>query len=259
MNELLAALILAVVQGITEWLPVSSSGHLVLTEHLLSYDGGLLFEVALHLGTLMAVFVYFGKDIVDITREVLSLRFHTEQGREGVLIALASVPVAIVGFVFLPFFEQVFANLTVTALGFAITGALLLITSLEREEGRKRLPTVLGAVLIGLAQMVAIMPGISRAGATLSAGVLYGMNVKSAARFSFLMAVPAVLGANLVVIGNQHLPPEMIWAILLSFAVGLAVIHFMFRVVLTSRKNLQWFGFYALVLAAVLGAYEVVA
>src|SRR3989338_7685772 len=137
MSGLIQALILAVVQGITEWLPISSSGHLVIFEKILGYEGGLLFQVALHFGTLMAVFVYFGKDIVEIIRDVLSLRFKTENGRLGLLLIVGSIPVAIIGLLFFEFFERIFENFLIIAFGFGITALVLFIASIDLKQDRK--------------------------------------------------------------------------------------------------------------------------
>lgn len=249
MEDIISALIMAVVQGITEWLPVSSSGHLVLAQKILNYNASLLFDVALHFGTLMAVFVYFGKDIVDIVRDILQGKFETENAKIGIRVIIASIPVAIIGFLFLDFFESLFNSLFLTAWGFAITGLFLLIASLDMRKRAKKVPGYIESILIGFAQVVSILPGISRSGATISSGLLLGLDPKSAAKFSFLMSIPVIFGANIIVIGNRTLPPEMIWATLVSFIVGLGVIHFMFKVVLTKKENLRWFALYALALA----------
>ena len=254
MGNIAEALILAIVQGITEWLPISSSGHLVIFENLLNYESSLTFDVALHFGTLMAVFVYFGRDIIDILRDLLSFRFHSENGKTGLLLIVASIPASIIGFLFYDFFESVFNNLFVTALGFGITGLFLFIASLDfrKKEGKLSYKE---SFLIGIAQAASILPGISRSGATISSGVLLGQDVKAAARFSFLMSIPVIFGANIFVIGNQKLPPEPIWATLVAFIVGLMTIHILFKFVLTSKKNLRWFAIYALALAFGLGIY----
>ncbi|MDP3881412.1 MAG: undecaprenyl-diphosphate phosphatase [Nanoarchaeota archaeon] len=249
MNEIISALILAIVQGITEWLPISSSGHLVIFEKLLDYQGGLTFEVALHFGTLMAVFVYFGKDIVDIIRDVIRFEFDTENGRTGLLLLIATIPAGIVGFIFMDLFEGVFNNLYITAIGFGITGLLLLISSHDIKPRKENL-SYKDSLLIGIAQIFSILPGISRSGTTMASGMLLGLSPKAAARFSFLLSIPVIFGANILVIGNERLPPNLIWASLVSFLVGLAVMHWMFKFVLNSKKNLRWFGAYALLLAA---------
>jgi len=256
-SELVSALILAVVQGITEWFPISSSGHLVLFEELLGYSGGLLFSVALHFGTLMAVFVYFGKDITDIFRDLLSGRFDTEHGKMGLLLLVASIPAAIVGFSIKNVFEDVFLNLGIVAFGFGITGLFLLISSFNFQQkiGKIRDLGYGRTFLIGIAQAFSLVPGISRSGATMSLGVLLGLNEKNAMKFAFLMSIPVIFGANILAIGNTALPTELIWATLLSFVVGLVSIHVVFKYVLINRKNFRWFAAYCLLLALGLGIW----
>ena len=262
-SEIVSALIIAIIQGITEWLPVSSSGHLVLFESLLNFKGGLVFDVALHFGTLMAVFVYFGKDIIDIIRDLLLGNWKTGNGRLGVLIAIATIPAAIVGWLFKNVFEIAFGSLGVSAIGFAVTGVFLIIASLEhrssknydkkKRRGKKAKFGYGEAMIVGLVQVFALFPGISRSGSTLGTGLLLGLKEKEALRFSFLMSIPIIFGANILVIGNQTLPSELIWATLVSFIIGLVTIHLLYNYILTSKKNLKWFGIYALALALVLG------
>ena len=248
MEDFINVLILAIIQGITEWLPVSSSGHLVLAQNILNYNPGLLFDVALHFGTLMAVFVYFGKDIVDIIRDFLMLKFESKKGKMGVLLIIASIPAAIVGFLFRNVFESIFNSLLVISLGFGITGLFLFVASIDLKKKKKEI-NYYDSLIIGIAQVFSILPGISRSGATISSGVFIGLDAKEAARFSFLMSVPIIFGANILVIGNQRLPSNLIWATIVAFIVGLATMHILFKFVLTSKKNLRWFGAYALLLA----------
>jgi len=262
-SDLVSALILAVVQGITEWVPVSSSGHLILFENLLNYSGGLAFNVALHFGTLMAVFVYFGKDITDIIRDVFTGKWNTEHGKMGLLLIVASIPAAIVGFLVKDFFGSVLSSLGVVALGFGITGLFLLITSLSFDSNNNKISEVrkLGygkAFLIGIAQALSIVPGISRSGATISSGVLLGLNEKNAMKFGFLMSIPVIFGANIISIGNETLPSDLIWATLVSFIVGLLFIHLVFKYILVKRRNFRWFAIYCLLLALVLGIWVLV-
>lgn len=247
-SELVASLIIAVIQGMTEWLPVSSSGHLVLFENLLGFSGGgLTFEVALHFGTLAAVFVYFGGDIVDILREVFSGRVKSGNGKLGLYILVATIPAALAGFLLQSAFESIFTSLWVTALGFAVTGVFLLIASVAPV--RKGTLGYGKSFLIGCAQILALFPGVSRSGATIGAGLLSGLTEKDALKFSFLMSIPIIFGANILVIGNNTLPPSMIWATLVSFVVGLITIHVLYGYVLTKRENLKWFALYTFLLA----------
>ncbi|MFH1425183.1 MAG: undecaprenyl-diphosphate phosphatase [archaeon] len=259
-SELVSSIIIAIVQGLTEWLPVSSSGHLVLFEKLLGYtSGGLMFDVALHFGTLMAVFVYFGGVIVDIIRDLLSGKWETENGRLGLLIVVATIPAAVVGYLLRAVFENAFISLGVVAMGFAVTGVFLIISSLKFKD--KRIAGHFGfgkALLVGVAQIFALFPGISRSGSTLGAGLLLGLKEKNAIKFSFLMSIPIIFGANVLAIGNQTLPPNLIWATLVSFFVGLGAIHLLYKKILTNRKNLRWFGGYALLLSIALGIWLLV-
>src|SRR3989344_5377669 len=250
MNEFIAALILAVVQGLTEWLPVSSSGHLVLFQNILNYNPGLAFDVALHFGTLMAVFVYFGKDIVDISEALLKGKWGSEDGKLGILLTVATIPAAIIGYLLHSVFEAAFQSLSVTAICFGITGLVLIIASLDFKKNIKKMPTYVDSILIGLAQVAAIFPGISRSGSTISAGLLTGLNEKNAMKFSFLMSIPVILGAGILEIGNKTLSSDLIWATLVAFIIGLATIYFLLRVVSNSKKNLRWFALYALLLSA---------
>jgi len=211
----------------------------------------------------MAVFVYFGSDIVDIVKDLLSGKFGSDNGRLGLLILVGTIPATIVGFFLSNIFKEVFASLGIAALGFGITGLVLLIASFSKEGNKKLGGRVIeveekkfgyfDGFLVGCAQVFALFPGISRSGATISSGLLLGLDEKSAMKFSFLMSIPIIFGANVLVIGNNTLPSELIWASLVSFVVGLLTIHILYRWVLTSRKNLKWFAIYALLLAAVLG------
>jgi undecaprenyl-diphosphatase len=290
-SDLISALILAVVQGITEWFPISSSGHLVLFESLLGFSGGLEFEVALHFGTLMAVFVYFGREITDILRDFFSGKWKTENGRMAWFLIIGSLPAGIIGFLIKDMFEA-FSGLRMVALGFGVTGLLLIIVSINNvrnksddrgygkddydnnikinngrakpgigDQGRgiwnkemSRL-SIGKAFVVGIAQAFAIIPGVSRSGSTISTGVLLGLSEKNAMKFAFLLSIPVIIGANIIAIGNQTLPGELIWATLVAFVVGLLSIHVVFKYVLNNRKNFRWFGVYCLVLALGLGVW----
>ena len=252
-NELVSSLILAVVQGITEWFPISSDGHLVLFERILDYQGGLFFDVALHLGTLLAVVIYFSKDVVEIIRELFSGRVKSNQGKLGLLIALATVPAALVGYFFRDVFEFAFSSLGVAAFGFAVSGIFLVIASLKkRREGKLN---YLEALIIGFAQIFALFPGLSRSGSTIGMGMLLGLKDKEAIKFSFLIAIPIILGANILVLGNTRLSSELFLPVFVSFVVGIIAIHLLYGKAFVTRNNLRWYGLYALVLGIALGVW----
>jgi len=255
MENLIYALILAFVQGISEWLPISSSGHLVLFQEMLNYHPGLLFDVAVHFGTLMAVFVYFGREITDIIEALLRGRWKSDNGRLGLLILVATIPAAVIGILFRDLFESAFSSLTVVALGFGITALFLVIASFDFNLNKKKLPSWVDSLWVGLAQAVAILPGISRSGSTISSGLLKGLDEKSAMKFSFLISIPVIFGAGIVEIGNNRLTPDLIWATLLAFVIGLITIHLLLKFVAKSKKNLRWFALYLILLAIGLGIY----
>lgn len=256
MNELMTMLFLAIVQGFTEWLPVSSSGHLVILQQFLNSDLGLIFDVALHFGTLMAVFVYFGKDITDILEATIKGKFKSPEGKMGILIIISAIPAVLAGYFLKSLFEAAFENIAIAALGLGITGLTLFIASFDYDIKRKsKSMNYIDAILIGIAQAIAIVPGISRSGSTLSTGLIRGIDRKMALKFSFLMSIPVIFGANIIVIGNNQLPTNYLWATLVAFIVGLLSIHLLFKIILNSKRNLRYFAVYTLLLALGLAIY----
>ena len=205
---LLRAIILGIIQGATEFLPVSSSGHLVLIPWLLNWETAgatsLAFDSMLHLGTVVAVLAFFWSDLIQIAIAMLrgiSKRrpLGTPQARLGWYILLASIPAAIAGFFLEDWFASLFDSPLTVALALLVTAALLVIS--ERVGKRVReldQLTAPHALLIGVAQALAIIPGISRSGATISAGLTCGQKRPAATRFSFLLGVPVIVGAGLL-------------------------------------------------------------
>ena len=196
-------LVLAVVQGLTEFLPVSSSGHLVLVEHLtgVEEDQALLLAIALHVGTLFAVLAVYRASVWDVTRD-----FFTGKFREGLMIVLGTLPTVGVGLFARDQVKEIFADARSAGLGLLITAAILLVSDWvrRRRQGEATEPAgrteigPLDAILIGCAQAFAIMPGVSRSGSTIGMGLLRGIQPAAAARFSFLLSIPAILGAAIL-------------------------------------------------------------
>ena len=189
------ALLLGLVQGLTEFLPVSSSGHLVIFQHLLGIqEPPLTFDTLVHLGTLIPVFVVFWPDIVEILKKPFS--------RLPILIIVGCIPAAVMGIGLEPIFEKAFESLLVVGIGLLITGGILLLSEkLSIRDNRNKnwsTMTAWDAVLIGVMQGIAITPGISRSGSTIAGSLLRGLNREYAARFSFLLSVPVILGAGLL-------------------------------------------------------------
>lgn len=241
-------LILALVQGILEWFPVSSSGHMAITEMFLGISSGLEFEIALHFGTLMAVFVYFRKDIVSIIRDLLNFKFNTSNARLGLLILVASIPVAFLGFIFRAYF-QLSSSLIILGLGWVVTSLALFAGSFSNNKLKNSsFLSYPKALVIGFAQFLSLIPGVSRSGMTISSGLLFGLNEKEAIKFSYLLSIPAIIGANLVTFGNKAIPFEFLFPAIICFASGLIFMNISFNYVLNNKKNLRWFGVYTLIL-----------
>lgn len=248
-------LILAIIQGISEWFPISSSGHLVVFSNILGFANTIEFDVALHFGTLMAVFVYFGRDIVDIVEALLKGDWKSKEAKMGLLLVIATIPAVVIGLIFKRIFESAFSSLIIVAIGFAITSVLLLMASFYVPINKKSSIGYSDSWMMGFAQALAIVPGISRSGATISTGLLNGIEIKEAMKFSFLMAIPAVFGASILELGTSSIPSSFIVPTLVSFVVGMLTIHFLLKIVGKSNKNLVWFAIYDFLIAIILILY----
>ncbi|MCF8094702.1 MAG: undecaprenyl-diphosphate phosphatase, partial [Desulfobacteraceae bacterium] len=204
------AVALGVIQGLTEFLPVSSSGHLVLFQNLFGMNRPeLMFDVAVHAGTLAAVCVYFYRDIAAMISEVAAWGYCrlrraepeplVPEVRLAAMIAAGSVPTAIIGLAFHGIADILFSSVLLVGFALAATGFWMWFTRGRDTAGRGvlRLGTA-RALLIGIAQGIAVIPGISRSGATIAASLYLGLNRETAARYSFLLSIPAIAGAVLL-------------------------------------------------------------
>ena len=205
--SVLSSIFLGLVQGVAEFLPISSSGHLSLFQNffgLVSAEGSLFFDVLLHLGTLIAVFVYYWKDIVALVKEffhLIACVFSRETNTRG-SGGQATLPL----FVILPIKDKVeglYGNTIFVGCALAVTGCILFFSDrMARGKKGPKSATMLDALLVGVGQAVAVVPGLSRSGTTISAGMMRGFHRRFAVRFSFLLSIPAVLGANILSIGE---------------------------------------------------------
>lgn len=209
------AVFLGMLQGLTEFLPVSSSGHLVIFQHVFGIsEGALTFDVLLHMGTLLAVFAAFWDDIYAILRRPFS--------RLTYLIIVGCIPAGLMGFFLQPYFEKAFESLLVVGIGLLITGWALKFSERAADNSlsiKEVAETSYWDVLfIGLLQGIAIIPGISRSGSTIAGGLLAGLDRTFAARYSFLVAIPVILGAGLVQL--KDLPAEGLSGSIIPYIVG---------------------------------------
>ena len=252
------AIVLGLVQGLTEFLPVSSSGHLVFFQSVLSVnlDGALFFDIVLHLGTLLAVCAVFWKDIIALFKKPFKTL--------GYLV-LASVPAAAVGLLLDDWIESTFFGGAYLAVGFIITAVLLFVTEIIAKRRVGVLPLCMRTVIpMGIAQAVAILPGISRSGSTICAGTLAGGDKKEVTKFSFLMSIPVIFGSFIVSLVKGLIHGEIqqsfrlgSWGFGLSVALGfifsaiagLFAIKVMIKVI--EKANYKWFSLYLIILAIV--------
>ncbi|MFW1677988.1 undecaprenyl-diphosphate phosphatase [Pontibacter sp. JAM-7] len=257
--DFLHLVILALLQGLTEFLPISSSAHLILPSQLLGWaDQGLAFDVGVHVGTLLAVMVYFRTDLVQLL--VAWCRGLTGQSsaesRLAWWIIIATLPAVLAGVTFNHLIETELRSILVIAATTLIFGALLGVADWCRTERRAMEQlTLKDACIIGLAQAVALIPGTSRSGITITAGLLLGLKRQAAARFSFLLSVPVILGAGLLKTLDLVQAPEPQWSAVLMGTViaGLsayACIHLFLSWL--DRIGMQPFVIYRMVLGMVL-------
>jgi undecaprenyl-diphosphatase len=184
--NIFTAIFLGLVQGITEFLPISSSAHLVFFQHILPgfTQTGVLFDIMLHVATTFAVIIYFRRTLIDLTfREIL-------------LLGIATIPAALVGVLFRKQLEGLFSSVFWAGITLAISGVLNILV--DKAKTIREKITIFDSVVIGIAQAIAIIPGISRSGSTIFSGVALGIDRKKVAQFSFLMSIPAILGASAV-------------------------------------------------------------
>ncbi len=258
--ELIKAMILGVVQGLTEFLPISSSGHLVIGSQLMHFqEQGVVFDVFVHLGTLLAVVVVFREELL----EMIKAPFAFLQGdkRESVkhfflldlYVIVATLPAVVVGLFLKDSIEILFGNILIVYSMLAVTGIIMIVS---RYLPQKDKPITWGrSLLVGCAQACAILPGLSRSGSTIFAGMLLGIDRGKIARFSFIMSIPAILGAAVLQFGDLMTNPLESDA-LINIGAGAVMAafsgYFAIKLLLDiiRRNRLHWFGYYCLLISA---------
>lgn len=247
--DILEAFILGVVQGLTEFLPVSSSGHLVLLQNIFGIEEDVvLFDVMLHFATLLAVGVFFFKDVLNIFKPPYKTLLY---------LTIATIPAVIVMLLFKDDIETLFTG-TYLCFGFFITAVLLFVT--EYIDKKNNIPAenanpidAKKSLIMGIAQSVAVIPGISRSGSTICSGILTGADKKSVAKFSFLMSMPVILGSAVVSafdIGSASFDVlPLIIGMAAAFVTALFAIKIMMKVI--QKSNYKWFALYLFIISAV--------
>lgn len=267
------AVILGTIQGLTEFLPISSSGHLVISRHLFGLkESELYFDISVHIGTLVAVIVYFRKELWAIINAVSRCSVLILKGESSlvdiyadthiklvIFIIAGSIPTAILGFWFHKVSDRIFSSVTivgsmlvVTGIILFMTGCLLWSTCRIEEEGEDISGfSIKRALVIGLVQGVAIIPGVSRSGSTIAVGLFMGLNRESAAKYSFLLSIPAILGAGVLIFKDISVDStihagSLIIGFLTSCLVGYASLRFLMHIV--KKGNLHLFAPYCWVI-----------
>lgn len=259
--SLITAIILGIFQGIAEFLPISSSGHLVILQTIFDADQGDVFlPVMLHLGTLISIVIVFYKDIVaivvssfQIVSEVFTKKkiiLDTESKKLAVMVIVGTIPTGLIGILFEDFFVGLYKSLLAVGIALIVTGFLLMISE-KTNSGKKgiRDMTIKDAIIVGLFQGFAIIPGISRSGSTIVGGLFRGFNTKLATKFSFLMAIPVILGATLleavkVITGSNTivLSIPLFVGVLLSAVTGVIAIKVLIKAL--EKGKLYYFSYY---------------
>ena len=252
----LQAITLGFIQGVTEWLPISSTGHLRITEGLFGLTLPLLFDVTLHVGTLIIVLLFFRKDIKLVLGALVKGDFKSENGKLIPLIIVGTVPTAVIGVVFSNTIETYFSSFLPIAGAFITCGVVLYASKTGMEQ--KANITYIAALAIGTAQGVALVPGLSRSGLTIATALMLGLRREKAFKFSFLLSVPAVLGALGLTLYEQHAALTLagvgVTEIVLGIAVSLVVSYFALKLLwkALAGKKFYLFAFYCWLIGAAL-------
>lgn len=201
MGKLAEIIILGIIQGFTEWLPISSTGHLKIFENFVNLRVPILFDVILHVGTLAVVLVFFRNEVYKILSAVKNLDFKTEYGKMLMLIIIGVIPTLIIGLVAGRLIEAAFQSTIPIAISLIFMGIMLFTTRVYSEK--RASIGYLSAIALGIAQGIAIIPGISRSGLTISVALLIGIKREKAFSFSFLLSIPAILGAFILTLFTE--------------------------------------------------------
>ncbi len=263
MRGIIEALILGVVQGITEFLPISSSGHLLLGQYFFGMDQerfGLTFDVALHLGSLLAVIAYFWRDLAEVgrafVRSVPRPDFQDPGQRMAYLLILATIPAAALGLMFREFFETGLRSPWIVVASLTSFGAFFIVSERLGSKTKTAAKMSFGnGLVIGVGQAISLLPGVSRSGATISFGVLLGLDRQEAARFSFLMSIPITAGAVAVQLPralDENFTPYVGFLFLVGFAASAVVAYLSIKFLLAffRRYSLRAFAYYGFALSA---------
>lgn len=266
MSEIIDYIILGIIQGLSEFLPISSSGHLEIAKEILGFDKysdenqSMLVTVALHGATALSTIVIYRKDILSIIKGLFSFKWNDET-QFSVKIILSMIPAVFIGLKYNDFIEGLFSgNMLLVGTCLVLTAGLLFFADKAKNTAKE--VSILNSIIIGISQAIAILPGISRSGATISTSVLLGIDRKKAAQFSFLMVVPLIIGkmAKEIMDGeisnnNEHFL-ALTFGFIAAFITGLVACTWMIKIV--QKSQLKYFSYYCLAVGAIAISYSLI-
>ena len=247
MVNIIQAIILGIVQGITEWLPISSSGHLPIFHKFMDIKSSVFFDMILHLGTILVVIFYYRDEIFKIIKSVIRLDFKDEYFKLFFFLFVGSIPIGIFRFFVSGYIDGISSNLFYVGFALIFTGLVLIGTKKKKE---KKDLTLLSSILIGIVQALAVFPGVSRSGMTISTGMYLGIKKEKVAMFSFLLSIPAILGANVYLfikngVGSEPLS-SMVLGFLSSAIIGYITLKFLVKII--NNDGFHKFSYYCFAL-----------
>ena len=260
--DILKVIVLGIVQGLTEFLPVSSSGHLVLAAEFLNFhEEGVAFEVFVHLGTLFSVLIVFRKKILLMLMAPFQVWIHGDPGAEKreaanwvLYIIVGTIPAGVIGLLFKDQIESIFSSVLLVIIMLAVTGTIMILSRYLRQTDKEL--TTGKSFLIGMAQAVAILPGISRSGSTIVTGMALRIDRSKVAEFSFLLSLPAIIGATILKakdLFESHIESAQLSLLIIgaisAFISGYFAIIWLLDVV--KKGKLEWFGVYCYVVVVI--------
>ena len=258
--EIIKVIILGIVQGFTEFLPISSSGHLVLAAEILNYtEEGIAFEVFVHFGTLLSVLIVFRNEIIKMISAPYRVWVRKENDSEikeflnwDFYVIIGTLPAAIIGLLFKDEIESLFSSIFLVLIMLTITGSVMFVSQFIKNRNIKL--NINRSLLIGIAQACAILPGISRSGSTIVTGMALGIDREKAAKFSFILSIPAILGATVLKV-NDLMASQTTNIELMNLIIGTVIscisgyIAILWLLDFVKKGRLQWFGYYCYLIA----------
>ncbi|MEM4260345.1 MAG: undecaprenyl-diphosphate phosphatase [Candidatus Woesearchaeota archaeon] len=245
---ILEYIILGIVQGITEWLPVSSSGHLVILQTIFGFEQPVVYDLMLHIGSLFVVVFVFWKDIYELF--IGAFKGEKEKLLLILFIIIATIPIAFIGYYFNKYVKLSFNSLLVVGIGLIFSSILLFLSRYPKKKHKKI--TAPNSFFVGIFQGIAILPGVSRSGSTISSAMFLGIKKEDATKFSFLLFIPTILGAIIMEFKEFGRMTD-IWFMILGTIVGIitGILSLKLLLNIIKKDTFYWFSFYCLVLGLV--------